>query len=81
MLKSGSVLLAAFLHAVNNQVAGFIIGIGFKPYDSAFSFMIGIYGIAMLAVAAFLILRDPVWRGEGSNLARPARPAPTDPVT
>ncbi len=81
VLKSGSVLLAAFLHAVNNQVAAFIIGIGFKPYDTAFSFMIGIYGIAMLALVALLILRDPVWRHRGSNVARPALPAPADPVT
>jgi UDP-N-acetylmuramate-alanine ligase len=42
---------------------------GFTPHDSAFSFFIGVYGIAMLAVAAFLILRDPVWRGKGSDLA------------
>ena len=29
---------------------------------------IGIYGIATLAVVALLILRDPIWRGKGSNL-------------
>jgi uncharacterized protein len=76
VLKSGSVLLAAFLHAVNNQVAAFIIAIGFKPFDTAFSFMIGIYGIAMLALVALLILRDPVWRGRGSSVARQVPTAP-----
>ena len=69
VLKSGSVLLASFLHALANQVAAFIIVVGFKPFDTAYSFFIGIYGIAMLAVVSFLILRDPIWRGEGSNLA------------
>ncbi len=69
VLKSGSVLLASFLHALNNQVVAFIVLVGFAPFDSAFSFFIGFYGIAMLAVVAFLILRDPIWRGHGSDLA------------
>jgi membrane protease YdiL (CAAX protease family) len=69
VLKSGSVLLASYLHALANQVAAFIMVVGFKPFDTAYSFFIGIYGIATLAVAAFLILRDPIWRREGSNLA------------
>jgi hypothetical protein len=34
--------------------------------------MVGIYGIVMLAIIAFLVLRDPIWRGKGSNLAQPA---------
>ena len=68
VLKSGSVLLASFLHALANQVAAFIMVVGFKPFDTAYSFFIGIYGIATLAVAAFPILRDPIWRGEDSNL-------------
>ena len=50
---------------------------GFRPFDTAFSFFIGIYGIATLAVVAFLILRDPIWRGKGSNLAQPV-PTPID---
>jgi uncharacterized protein len=69
VLKSGSVLLSSYLHALNNQVAAFIVALGFAPRDSAFSFFIGAYGIVTLAVAAFLILRDPIWRGAGSNLA------------
>jgi membrane protease YdiL (CAAX protease family) len=64
VLKSGSVLLASFLHALNNQVAAFILAVGFAPHDTAFSFFIGIYGIAMLAVVAYLVLRDPIWRGQ-----------------
>jgi membrane protease YdiL (CAAX protease family) len=69
VLKSGSVLLASFLHALANQAAAFIVMLGFKPFDTATSFFIGVYGIAMLAVVSFLILRDPIWRGKGSNLA------------
>jgi membrane protease YdiL (CAAX protease family) len=68
VLRSGSVLLAAYLHALNNQVVGYIVALGFRPFDTAFSFGIGIYGIATLAIVALLILRDPIWRGQGSNL-------------
>jgi CAAX protease family protein len=68
VLRSGSVLLAAYLHALNNQVANFIVALGYRPFDPAFSFGIGIYGIVTLAIVALLVLRDPVWRGKGSNL-------------
>jgi membrane protease YdiL (CAAX protease family) len=68
VLRSGSVLLAAYLHALNNQVVNFIAAFGFKPFDTAFSFDIGIYGIITLAIVALLILRDPVWQGQGGNL-------------
>jgi len=71
VLKSGSVLLAAFLHAVDNVIMSPIVKMGFKPYDRVFSFFLGIYGIAMVAVIAFFILRDPIWREKGGNLAQP----------
>lgn len=45
-----------------NQVAAFIMVVGFAPFDTAFAFFIGIYGIATMAVAALLLLRDPIWR-------------------
>ena len=67
VLKSGSVLLASSLHALNNQVLAFIIAIGFTPFDNAFSFGIGIYAIVTLAIVSLLVLRDPVWRGRGST--------------
>ncbi len=75
VLRSGSVLLSSYLHALNNQVASSIAAAGSAPFDNAFSFMIGIYGIATLAVVALLILRDPIWWGKGSNLD-PALPTP-----
>ena len=67
VLKSGSVLLASFVHGLVNQTVAFIFAIGFKPNDTSFSFDIGIYGIATLAVVAFLILRDPIWRERDSD--------------
>lgn len=71
VLKSGSVLLASYLHAFMNTVLQIIFGLGFAPFDSVFSFDIGIYGIATMAVIVLLILRDPIWRGKGSNLFQP----------
>ncbi len=68
VLKSGSVLLASYLHALNNQVLSFLFVMGFEPYDRVLSFGIGIYGAITLAVACFLILRDPIWRGTGGTL-------------
>ncbi len=69
VLKSGSVLLASYLHALNNQVLAFLIALGLKPIDTAFSFDIGVFGIVTLALVAFLVLRDPIWRDRGSALA------------
>jgi uncharacterized protein len=71
VLRSGSVLLSSYLHALNNQVVAFLIAIGFRPFDTAFSFFIGLYSLITLAVIALLILRDPVWRGKGSSLPYP----------
>jgi membrane protease YdiL (CAAX protease family) len=71
VLKSGSVLLSSYLHALNNQVVAFIVVMGFRPHDPAFSFGIGIYGVITLAIVTLLVLRDPIWRGKGGNLAVP----------
>jgi membrane protease YdiL (CAAX protease family) len=71
VLKSGSVLLAAFLHAVDNVIMSPIVEMGFMPFDRVNTFFIGIYGIATMAVIAFFILRDPIWREKGGNLAQP----------
>ncbi len=73
VLRSGSVLLAAYLHALNNQVASFIVAMGFRPFDAAFSFGVGIYGIATLAVVALVVLRDPIWRAKGSGIPVPGK--------
>ncbi len=65
VLRSGSILLAAYLHALNDQTTGFIVFLGYKPFNSAFSFGVGIYGIATLALITLLLLRTSVWRGRG----------------
>jgi membrane protease YdiL (CAAX protease family) len=62
VLKSGSVILASFLHALNNQTQSFLVMMVYKPSDFVFSFGIGIYGLICLGIVALLILRDPVWR-------------------
>lgn len=69
VLRSGSVLLAAFLHSLNNVTVMQIGNVGLMPFDNAFSF-IGIYGIVPLVIVALLVLRDPIWRGTGSNPAQ-----------
>jgi membrane protease YdiL (CAAX protease family) len=74
VLRSGSVLLAAFLHSLNNVSYSQILNVGLLPFDNAFSF-IGIYGVVPMVIIALLILRDPIWRGAGGNLAQP-EPAP-----
>lgn len=74
VLKSGSVLLASYLHALNNQVASFImVFFGLTAFDPVLSFGIGVYGIATLAIVALLVLRDRVWRSGGSALPLPRR--------
>jgi membrane protease YdiL (CAAX protease family) len=61
VLKSGSVILAAFLHALNNQTQSFLSMMVYRPGDPVFSIGIGIYGLICLAIVALLILRDPIW--------------------
>lgn len=74
VLRSGSVLLAAFLHALIDVYYLQITNLGLLPFDNAFSF-IGIYGFVPLGIVALLVLRDPIWWGKGGNLVQPA-PAP-----
>ncbi len=68
VLKTGSILLAAYLHALNDQVTAFLVALGFTPFNPVFSFGVGIYGIATLATVALLVLRDPAWRSKGGSL-------------
>ena len=68
VLRSGSILLAAYLHGLIDQVINFLVAMGFRPHDPAFSFGIGIYGIVTLAIIAILLLRDPLWQDKGNSL-------------
>jgi uncharacterized protein len=62
VFKSGSVLLAAYLHALNNQVLSFLYMMVNMPRNPILSFGAGVYGLLSLTVVVVLLLRDPVWR-------------------
>jgi membrane protease YdiL (CAAX protease family) len=62
VLKTGSVWLAAFMHAIIDQTANYFSGMIYTPADPIFSFGVGLYGMATLAVVVFFLLRDPVWQ-------------------
>jgi membrane protease YdiL (CAAX protease family) len=65
VLKTGSVWLAAFLHALNNSVSSFFTSAVYSPDDPVYQFAGGgLYGLALLAVVVWLLLRDPVWRAD-----------------
>jgi membrane protease YdiL (CAAX protease family) len=63
VMKSQSVWLAAFLHALLNQTASFLILMIYRPADTVFSFTIGLYGLAVWAVVvgALLVLDRRQW--------------------
>jgi membrane protease YdiL (CAAX protease family) len=63
VIKSGSIWLAAFLHALNNQVLALIIMAIYAPSDPVKSFGIGAYGLVVLAlvVGALLLLDRKAW--------------------
>jgi membrane protease YdiL (CAAX protease family) len=67
VLKTGSVLLAAFMHAIFNQSAAFFLSLAYKPIDTLFSFGIGLYGLAILAVIVLFLLLDPIWKDTPLN--------------
>jgi uncharacterized protein len=62
VLKTGSIWLAAFIHAIMDQTVNFFGMMIYTPTDPIFSFGIGLYGFATLAIVVFFLLRDPVWR-------------------
>jgi len=62
VMKSKSVWLAAYLHGVNNQVLSFLSMLVYKPGDPVFSFGIGLYGLATMALVVGLLLLDRTWR-------------------
>lgn len=62
VFKSKGMWIAAYLHALNNQALSFFFMALVAPADNLFSFGAGFPGIALGAIAVFLILRDPVWR-------------------
>lgn len=63
VLVSGSIWLAAWLHALNNQVVSFLNLMVVRVDDPVLSFGIGVYGLLVwaLIVAAILILGRKIW--------------------
>ena len=62
MLKTSSVWVAAFLHALVNSVYAFVLAYGVRPTDNVLSFGLGVQGLLCLSPIVWLILRDPVWQ-------------------
>ncbi len=60
--KSKGVWTAAFLHGINNNAVAFFFGVIYNPASNIFSFGVGVYGLAILAVIVLLLLRDPLWK-------------------
>lgn len=65
VLKTGSIWLSAFLHALTNQTVAFLIAIVYAPRDRVLQFDAGIYGVILGALIVLLILRDPIWKAKG----------------
>ncbi|MCS7136581.1 MAG: type II CAAX endopeptidase family protein [Nitrososphaerota archaeon] len=61
-IKSGSVWLASYVHGVNNQSASFFYTLYCMPTHPILSFGIGLYGIAIFAIVAALLLKSKAWR-------------------
>ncbi len=76
VLVSGSVWLAAYLHALNNALASFLMVLVYTPDDPVFSFGVGLYGLFVWAVvvAGLLIFGRRRW----SAPALAARPQVTE---
>ena len=74
VLKSRSVWLAAYLHALNNQVLAFLMMMVYAPSDPVFSFGIGLYGLAVWAIviAALLVLDRKEWTTPAEPVASEA---------
>jgi len=62
MLKTGSVWLAAFMHAILNQGYAWLTTMLNTPYDSLFSFGAGLYGVLFAFLVSLFLLRDRIWK-------------------
>ncbi|MCE5214227.1 MAG: CPBP family intramembrane metalloprotease [Methanobacterium sp.] len=71
VLKTGSVWIAVLLHLITDVAGGpsanmFIA----TPVDSVFSFGPGIYGMAIMAIFAIILLKSNLWKKE--NIPEPS---------
>ena len=67
MLKTGSIWLVAYLHALNNQVFNYLSVLIYKPDNAVLAFGGGLYGVMLLIPIVLLLLRDPIWRDTPSG--------------
>ena len=65
VLRSGSIWLASFLHALNNAAAAFLMALVYRPDSPIYSFGLGIYGLIFWAViiAGLLVFDRKTWMG------------------
>ena len=78
MLKTGAILLVAYLHALNNQVLSYLIALVYNPGDPVFSYGTGLFGLAALGLVVLFLCRDPVWRDDVKPRARKKPPVSLD---
>ena len=62
MLRTRSVWLVAFLHAVLNAGYSWLTAMVHTPSEPLFAFGVGVYGIAFAAAVSLLLLRDRSWK-------------------
>ena len=67
MLKTGSIWLVAYLHALNNQTFSYLSALIYKPDNAVLAFGGGLYGVLLLVPIVLLLLRDPIWRDVPSS--------------
>jgi len=68
MLKTGSIWLVAFLHALNNQTISFFTIMFYQASDPLLSFNTGLYGLLTMIPIVLLLLRDPVWKDKPKDV-------------
>ncbi len=59
--QAKGIWIAAYLHALNNQVVSFLNGFVYAPKDNLFAFGIGIFGIISFGVVILFLLRSKIW--------------------
>jgi len=61
VLKTGSILVAAFMHGSVNYIYSFSITYIVHPYVNLKSFGLGVYGLIILLVIVIIVLFNPAW--------------------
>ncbi len=71
VLKTGSVWIAVLLHLITDVEGGIPANMFIAtPIDSVFSFGPGIYGMAIMAIFAIILLKSNLWKKE--NILQPS---------